>query len=252
MFELKQVEQFSRILTVSSWVLCLSIGGAQAQSGDEYDKALEDCRKSISSCHVFECEGKTYTCSAGDGVSLPSCQGGETSWPQISACNLVPKSHCEAAGWEIFKGKQGVSVRPTGGKGPRWASGRLDHGKDEDELRCGDDIRWNERYVTIRHGRNLDLLWFVGFSGEKAVVHFARLQDGRHHGVQNTPSGSIIKLGRKKDVKIKFCFDGSRWNSSNVSRANVNLWNGNIEWKPDFNTCTGSPISFFNGGTVRR
>lgn len=116
-------------------------------------------------------------------------------------------------------------------------------------IRCHDDLLFGHNYVSVRNGRNLDLMLFIGLGDGKITTHNARLQDGQHHGVTLLKKGPLITLGRNKDVHIQYCFDGNKWSSSGIYRPSLTDLLGNPNKKYNLD-CDQEPITFFNGGSV--
>lgn len=239
-----------RLTSILSIFASLSAFSVSAQSYSA-DKELDQCRKALN-CLVFTCESQNYTCFWENGLEQPSCVGGKISWPSSGNfdCELVPVSSCQSNDWRIFtrQGADSVIVRPENSEYEFWRSGRLERGEGEAELRCNNDIQSVKEYVSIRHGSNLDLFWFVGFNDDEPISLFARLQDGEHLGVTHNNHGPLIHLGRNKDLRIQYCFDGRQWTSSAVNRVRIKLGSP-AEWEPGLE-CRSNAVTFFDGETI--
>ncbi|WP_226562182.1 hypothetical protein [Salipiger thiooxidans] len=118
-------------------------------------------------------------------------------------------------------------------------------------LRCRDDILFGQNIITVRHGRNLDLIYLIGVSSGGIVALDARLQDGDHHGVTIEGDSAIIALGENKDVRIRYCFDGKVWTSSSINRPVFSGFSATpqITWSPGLD-CAKDAIVFFDGATT--
>lgn len=214
-----------------------------------------------SECQSLNCAGIFYNCSRPPPgqVYQYSCytnsageQTGGLTGTDALICKRVTWSPCEESGHlaAFISGRKNdiVTLRNSSGK-VIWGSGPIEKGKlgdfgsrifgkRTDSVRCNEDLHVFKNYATIRHGANLDLFHFIGVNSAGSASQLTvRLQDGSHHGIDLTDRGPLIRLGRKKDVYIQYCFDGSKWSSSDIKRNGL---------RHDFN-CNDDAITFFNG-----
>ena len=110
-----------------------------------------------------------------------------------------------------------------------------------ERLRCDDDVKIFEKYLSIRHGNNLDLFTFVSRKGQIFNSITVRLEDGDQHGLTNYSKGPQIKLGKNKDIWIQYCVGNENWTSSDIHRGNEP--SGKL-------ICGNDAIVFFKGSSV--
>ena len=202
-------------------------------------------------CEVINCGSEVFLCTRGSSMA-PSwnCKGNSVDGPGASLCRLAEYVSCGTSDPSVsIYGRKRDIVRIQM-NGDAWSSGVLETGArggaanklfgNRYPIRCNDDILSASNYVTVRHGRDLDLFWLVGVSEGGIVPLFVRLQDGRQLGVEERSQGPLIILGRNKDVYIQYCFDGTRWTSSDVLRARP---------RPD-QRCGSDAVVFFNVSEV--
>ena len=214
--------------------------------------------KPPSQCVSHVCGRIEYNCPKLHAPSSYECEvdgsGKETGYvggDQAHLCQRVSFQRCTGS-YQIdsfLYGRNSDFVVLKDSEGTTfWESGALERGakgglanNQFSSIRCRDDLNVHQNYVTVRHGKNLDLFWFVGLnaSNEASALH-ARLQDGSHHGVILTSRGPLVKMGVHKDVYIQYCFDGNRWTSSDVMRSGE---------RHDYD-CNKDAITFFNVASV--
>ena len=73
-------------------------------------------------------------------------------------------------------------------------------------------------YIARIYGNNGDIVKLYGFQSNGNIVQKARLiADGRGHGLTRLSDTDVgITYGRKKDIRVRFCFDGARWKTGYI------------------------------------
>ncbi|TCS46623.1 hypothetical protein EDD52_1672 [Primorskyibacter sedentarius] len=73
-------------------------------------------------------------------------------------------------------------------------------------------------YIARVYGNHGDIVKLYGFQSNGNIVQKARLiADGRGHGLTRLSETDVgITYGRNKDIRVRFCFDGTRWKTGYI------------------------------------
>lgn len=79
-------------------------------------------------------------------------------------------------------------------------------------------VVFGDNYVARLYGRNKDILALYGITSKGEIVvkaHF--VNDGRHHILEKLNGTDVgLTYGRKKDIRVRYCFDGQVWHTGYI------------------------------------